>query len=277
MLPRVTPHPRAAMEREALKALLRDKDAMEAEMAGISEALSADNLGGVRTPVIDAEGYPRADIDVHTTLTLRNRLARLNSDHCELMGRIEAGLRGVFTPSQGQTSSNAAVPPAAPPPRPVQHVATTVTQSTAHSTHTATQPAPVPRPVADVAPTGTTQPAPAASTGPIPMEVMDISELDLTSLSPFAQVDEVATDGPAAAAGLRLGDGLLRFGAIHAGNHDGLRALARLTQRSVGEAIALLVLREEEEAAEGRIHVRLELRPRRWSGAGLLGCHLRPL
>ena len=104
------------MEREALKALLRDKDAMEAEMAGISEALSADNLGGVRTPVIDAEGYPRADIDVHTTLTLRNRLARLNSDHCELMGRIEAGLRGVFTPSQGQTSSNAAVPPAPPPP-----------------------------------------------------------------------------------------------------------------------------------------------------------------
>ena len=115
------------------------------------------------------------------------------------------------------------------------------------------------------------------------MEVMDISELDIaegSSLEPFAEVDEVHAEGPAAAAGLRLGDRLLRFGAIHAGNHDGLRALARLTQRSVGEAIALLVLRDDDHAAAGgagRVHVRLELRPRRWSGAGLLGCHLRPL
>ena len=95
----------------------------------------------------------------------------------------------------------------------------------------------------------------------------------------------MASDGPAASAGLRVGDRLLKFGHVHARNHDGLRALARLTQRSEGEGIALIVLREgaAQEAASGGAAsggagaVRLELRPRRWAGNGLLGCHLRPL
>ena len=102
------------------------------------------------------------------------------------------------------------------------------------------------------------------------MEVVDVSELGGEVLEPFAEIDEVASESPAATAGLRVGDTLLKFGTLHARNHDGLRALARLTQRSVGEAIGLLVRRGEE-------HVRLELRPRRWAGQGLLGCHLRPL
>ena len=84
------------MDRAALKTLIAQKDAMEKEMLDLNEALSASNLGGVSTPVIDAEGFPRADIDVHTTLTLRNRLARLNTDHKELMSRIEQGLLGAL-------------------------------------------------------------------------------------------------------------------------------------------------------------------------------------
>ena len=134
----------------------------------------------------------------------------------------------------------------------------------------------------DVA-TGATLPAPAASTGPIPMEVVDVTDLgDDAPLSPFAEIDEVAEEGPAASAGLRVGDLLLKFGALTSRNHDGLRALARLTQRSEGDTIALLVSRTADEgaaAAEGAAgqHVRLALRPRRWAGNGLLGCHLRPL
>lgn len=252
------------MEREALRALILEKDAMEKEIMDLNEALSTDNLGGVSTPVVDAEGFPRADIDVHTTLTLRNRLARLNTDHKALMARIEQGLLGALPPSR---------PSGGPPPPP-----------------------PVSRPPivaasADAAPTGATPLVTAASTGPIPMEVVDVSELALEGdgLTPFALVDEVAADGPAGAAGLHVGDELLRFGALHCRNHDGLRGLARLTQRSVGEPIGLLVLRtaaapapaEPAEAAgaarRGKHVVRLELVPRRWAGNGLLGCHLQPL
>ena len=95
--------------------------------------------------------------------------------------------------------------------------------------------------------------------------------------APFAEIDEVFSDGPASAAGVQVGDKLLRFGGVHARNHDGLRALARLTQRSVGEAIALLVLREAASGGGATERVRLQLHPRRWAGQGLLGCHLRPL
>ena len=111
------------------------------------------------------------------------------------------------------------------------------------------------------------------------MEVVDVSELGGEVLEPFAEIDEVASESPAATAGLRVGDTLLKFGTLHARNHDGLRALARLTQRSVGEAISLLVHRRDAAAPPGAPPqiVRLELRPRRWAGNGLLGCHLRPL
>ena len=57
------------MDRAALKELILQKDAMEKEIMDLNEALSADNLGGANTPVCDAEGFPRADIDVHTPLT----------------------------------------------------------------------------------------------------------------------------------------------------------------------------------------------------------------
>ena len=99
---------------------------------------------------------------------------------------------------------------------------------------------------------------------------MDITEADNQHLDAFAEIDGVSEGGPAAAAGVAVGDRLLKFGGIHASNHDNLRALARLTQRSEGEIIPLIVQR-------GGARVSLSLLPRRWSGNGLLGCHLRPL
>ena len=241
-----------AMDRAELRALIQQKDEMEKEIMDLNDALTADNLGGVGTPVIDGEGFPRADIDVHTTLTLRNRLVRLNNDHKALMLRIEHGLTGVLPPAATRPAAppRPAPPPAAPPP----------------------------------SDTGATLPPPAAPTAPTPMEVVDISELTLASdepIDPFAEIDEVAPDGPAAGAGVRVGDLLIRFGHLHARNHNGLRALAQLTQRSVGSNIGLLVQRAvaaEGGGGAGRTeHVRLQLQPRRWAGNGLLGCHLRPL
>lgn len=87
-------------------------------------------------------------------------------------------------------------------------------------------------------PTGCTPPALATSTAPVPMEVDDNEDLVA-----YAEIDEVAEGGPAAAAGVAVGDNLLRFGNVTASNHDGLRALARLTQRSVGDTIVLVVRR----------------------------------
>jgi 26S proteasome non-ATPase regulatory subunit 9 len=46
---------------------------------------------------------------------------------------------------------------------------------------------------------------------------------------PFARIDDVAHDGPAAEGGLASGDLVVRFGDVHAGNHRGLAAMAQVS------------------------------------------------
>lgn len=256
-------------DREALKALIRQKDELEKEILDISEALSAENLGGASGALVDNEGYPRADIDIHLTRELRNKLAKLNFDHQAIMKKIEAGLIGSAglpaaaqqqqpTGGGGAGGRGAPPPPSQPPSRPPP----------------SQQPSPS-------SATGATPMVPVPSTGPSPLETMDVTDpttedaAALAALEPFALIDEVFADGPASSAGLQAGDRLLKFGNVEASNHDGLRALARLTQRSVGDWLPLFVLRAGDHGAMER--VRLVLQPRRWAGQGLLGCHLRPL
>lgn len=70
--------------------LSREKEAAEAEIAGIVEELTSGvNPGGVSGPLVDAEGFPRADIDVYRVRHLRHRLACLQTDHKAVMRRIE--------------------------------------------------------------------------------------------------------------------------------------------------------------------------------------------
>ena len=221
------------MDRAALRELIAKKDRLEAEAEAITEQLSASNMGGVSGPLIDAEGFPRADVDVHATRTLRHRLACLNTDHRSLMGQIERGMH--------ELHAAAAPPPAAAAP--------------------AARP---PQPAAAAAPAASS--APPSGSGSAPTAVLNG---DAAQLKPFALIDTIDPAGPAASAGLRLGDRLLRFGNVHADNHDGLRALARLTQRSEGGEVPVIVQRDTEQ-------VELRLRPRTWSGPGLLGCHLTP-
>ncbi len=232
----------AMSARERVLGLMAKKEALEREIVDLSEALGANNMGGVSGALVDREGFPRADIDVHTTRTMRHRLAVLNTDHKELMAQIEAGLQSAMGGggggSVGGTGGGGGV-------------------GGAGGGFTAN---PKPAAACTAAPAGPS---------PSPMRV-DESPDDESALEPFAELDEIAAGGPAESAGARVGDRLLRFGGVVASNHDGLRALVRLTQRSEGDVVPLLV---ERQGAR----VLLELLPRRWAGAGLLGCHLRPL
>ena len=243
--------PTPMADREALKALILRKDELEKQILDASEAVSAENMGGASGALVDSEGYPVADIDIHTTRIMRNKLASLNFDHQALMRQIEAGLTG----GAGLPATHERPLP------PITRAPPSAASNAAASSATA---------AAAAAATGATPIIAAPSTGPSPMEVVDIGDAD-ADLEAFALIDEVFADGPAASAGVVVNDALLQFGSLNASNHDGLRALARLTQRSVGDSIPLLVLRG------GTQRVRLSLQPRRWSGQGLLGCHLRPL
>lgn len=242
-----------------LRALMDQKDDLERQIASISDALSAGNMGGVTGRLVDSEGFPRADIDVHQTRTLRHQLACLNTDHQSIMAQIEAAMHAHFAasgPARPQTIASRAACPA-----------TTAQPASPFNSATGAPTAPA---------------APAAPTANGLMEVMPSSSAAPTAVAanghdtlvPFAEFDEVAEGGPAHSAGIHQGDKLLSFGGISAANHDQLRALARLTQRSVGRSISLLVLRTEGGQDD---RLTIELYPRQWPGQGLLGCHLRPL
>jgi 26S proteasome non-ATPase regulatory subunit 9 len=226
----------AEAQRAALKRLIAQKEALEKEIVDLSDALTADNMGGVKAKLTDAEGFPRADIDVAGTRKLRHRLAVLNTDHKALMAQIELGLAGVLPSVPGGVGGGAARS--------------------------------APLPVAAQA-----APPPPAGAGPSPMQI-EAAGLDDAALVPFAELDSVSDGGPAASAGALVGDRLLRFGTLTSANHDELRALGRLTQRAGASSDSILLLVARGAGAD---RVELVLRPRRWTGQGLLGCHLKPL
>lgn len=83
--------------REALHRLVAQRDALEVEADAIYAELTSPGLNGeppagVKTPLIDAEGYPRGDIDIINVKNKRRRLAEINTDHKALMKQIEQAL-----------------------------------------------------------------------------------------------------------------------------------------------------------------------------------------
>ena len=61
---------------------------------------------GINVPLVDAEGYPRADIDLYHATNLRKRLGILQIDHKTIMGRIE---RGLVSFGRGTSSNNVSI------------------------------------------------------------------------------------------------------------------------------------------------------------------------
>ncbi|GAA5903922.1 hypothetical protein JCM6882_001350 [Rhodosporidiobolus microsporus] len=85
----------------------------------------------------------------------------------------------------------------------------------------------------------------------------------------WARVDAVAPGSPADTAGLKRDDLVLSLSSITSANNDNLRAVAALVGRSEGVELELVVRRGAEK-------VKLRLTPSKWSGRGLLGCHIVP-
>ncbi|KAG4305203.1 hypothetical protein PORY_001373 [Pneumocystis oryctolagi] len=92
---------------------------------------------------------------------------------------------------------------------------------------------------------------------------------------PFARVNYVINQSPAALSGLQEGDLIKRFGTIHAGNHQELSALVQLVEASDNKKIELLIVRKTESK---ETDINLTLIPRKdWGGNGSLGAHIVPI
>ncbi|KAI8612787.1 hypothetical protein BC830DRAFT_1230965 [Chytriomyces sp. MP71] len=89
--------------------------------------------------------------------------------------------------------------------------------------------------------------------------------------SAFALVNSVAEGSPAAEAGLAAGDRILRFGSVACASDEAPASALSRVAGAVVESVAIEVVVDR-----GGSHVLVSLTPRKWSGRGLLGCHLLP-
>ncbi|KAM3275547.1 hypothetical protein ACQJBY_044113 [Aegilops geniculata] len=72
--------------------LMDRRSALEAEMDAIIAALSAPGGAGITGSLVDAEGFPRADIDIPAVLAQRRKLGELRNDHKDVTNKIEKNL-----------------------------------------------------------------------------------------------------------------------------------------------------------------------------------------
>ena len=93
-------------------------------------------------------------------------------------------------------------------------------------------------------------------------------------LTPFALIDEVSPNSPASMAGIQVNDELLQFDTINATNHENFSAIAKLLPEKEEKEIRVKV-RRRREMDWGEVYEvkELILKPRKWEGRGLLGCH----
>jgi len=158
-------------------------------------------------PLIDSQGFPRADIDVYQVRHARAAIRALANDHKQVTKRIEEEL---------------------------------------HRIHANT-----PRRAAD-----------------------EQREDRDTLLPPFAYVNTVEQESPASRAGLLREDRLVRFGHVNHTNHNQLRTLAEVAANSEGNVVKMVI---ERRTDNGLTRLTLDLTPQKWSGRGLLGCHILPV
>ncbi|XP_077163763.1 26S proteasome non-ATPase regulatory subunit 9 isoform X1 [Paroedura picta] len=72
--------------------LLKKKDEIEAQIKAYYEVLEDQKGVGMNEPLVDVEGYPRADVDVYQVRTARHNIICLQNDHKALMKEVEQAL-----------------------------------------------------------------------------------------------------------------------------------------------------------------------------------------
>ncbi|PBK75085.1 hypothetical protein ARMSODRAFT_505136 [Armillaria solidipes] len=181
--------------REQVRVLMGRKSDIEAELETQLSILKA-NSSTLHSPLVDPDGFPRADIDIYAVRGARIRVIELRNDLEALMSEIGKKLENVYDPS--------------------------------------------------LVPQDSESPAD----------------------TPFARVDGVAPGSPAADAGLKREDLIVKFGSLT--SPTSLQAVAEVVGANENRSISIRALRD------GR-PVFFSLTPRKgWGGRGMLGCHIVP-
>ncbi|EZA59256.1 hypothetical protein DMN91_008156 [Ooceraea biroi] len=80
--------------KDAVLQMIADKEKTEADIRALKEVLDSNHVG-MDEPLVDAEGYPKQDIDVYQVRHTRHKIICLTNDHKALMKKIEEGLHKI--------------------------------------------------------------------------------------------------------------------------------------------------------------------------------------
>ncbi len=85
---------------EQLNRMLAQREILEIEADAIGNELrspgpNGEPPAGLKDPLVDAEGYPRADVDIYRVRGQRKRLAEINTDYRKLMDEINVETKRV--------------------------------------------------------------------------------------------------------------------------------------------------------------------------------------
>ncbi|KAF9038387.1 hypothetical protein BDZ89DRAFT_1061370 [Hymenopellis radicata] len=83
--------------REQIRSLTAEKEAIEAELEAQISILQANN-STMQSPLVDPDGFPRADIDIYAVRGARVRVIELRNDLGGVMSKIGTALERVYDP-----------------------------------------------------------------------------------------------------------------------------------------------------------------------------------
>jgi 26S proteasome non-ATPase regulatory subunit 9 len=256
--------------KQSLKTLNAQRRSLEQEADALVSELNDGSQGepmGLDTPLVDAEGYPRADIDVYRARTLRKRLGEIRTDHNGLMKNIEQTLQQVaslLNPDKTTKEKEELMARSKPKPKPKYDPVTGKWVVMNWDGSVAGAPGGEKRTFRNLSSetpeTRGDDAAVVTSTAPLPTR-------------PFARVNSVAPQSPAHQAGLLENDLILAFGEINLNANDSpLPAVGELVPRAAGNKSNIDILVRRGSDATATLH----LKPRPWNGRGLIGCHIVP-
>jgi hypothetical protein len=255
---------------------------------------------GVDTPLVDPYGFPRGDIDVYRARSLRGRLAEIKTDHKKLMKDIETYLQQLSSlqnssKSEQEKKEYEARLQSKPKPKydPVikkwvvrNWDGTIAGAGTGHDQRSfetigSTVVPPVQATAAmHLSSNNNNNDASSTPENTTTTPVIHHPAANTSPTQPFARVNSVAPNSPAAAAGLKEGDLVLAFGPITMDAASSFQAVGELVPRAAAsnETIEIRVQRISSTAeTSATTTVSILLKPRPWSGRGLIGCHIVPV
>ena len=104
----ILPSPESPMEQA--RVLIAQKDGIESQIETHLSILKANNVT-MNTPLVDPEGFPRADIDIYAVRNARVRIIELRNDLDAIMKAISKALEGIFDPALVVTQSTTEATP----------------------------------------------------------------------------------------------------------------------------------------------------------------------